>query len=78
MPLQGHFKNLAAFAFVQIGHNQEFDESIVRSRRDESLGPGPVNAVNAANVVVELFEDHFDLLIAWLLQVGQFAYFQGF
>ena len=78
MPLQGHFKNLAAFAFVQIRHNQELDESIVRSRRNESLSPGPVNAVNAADVVVELLKDHSDLLNSRLLQVGQFAYFEGF
>lgn len=78
MALQGHFKNLAAFAFVQIWHNQELDQSIVGSRRNESLCPGPIHAVNAADVVIQLFKDHSDLLIALLLQVGQFAYFEGF
>jgi len=59
---QSHFKKLIVSVLFQIGAYEQFDEPVVGTCGNESFGTGPIDAVDAANVVILLLENNVNRL----------------
>ena len=62
MPRQSHLQQLIMPILLEIGTYEQFDAPIVRASGDQALRARPVNAIDAADVMILLFKNHVHLL----------------
>ena len=62
MSRKRHLKQLVRPVVLEIWADEQLDQTIVRTSSDESLSAGPIDAVDATNMVVLLLKNHVDLL----------------
>lgn len=62
-----HLEDFMLRVLVKVWANEQLYEPVIRPRRNQMLRPRPVNAINAAHVMVLLLNNHLQFLNAIFL-----------